>query len=266
MAQSAGTQVAQNKLAVSGAEVILLVLLVMLGMGLCVWVERAFTWIYDEPNEQQFLKARGINEKQEEVTRQEGLIKEAEKQLDAAELDRLKQTATITSLEKLYSGIGKPGSTSVSPEAQKSYEAVKTQQLGTEELTRLLNARITILKTQATEAAKQLEPEKQAATKDLQRAKMKYLLAKSVVSFFLPLIIVLVVLFVAGRFLNHVARRQVWTSQGWLPFVVVVCALLVLLAYQAFEVGGAVLIGMILFLILLWKINWSTQASNKRTE
>ena len=248
-----------KQLAVSGAEVILLVLLVVFGMGLCVWVERAFTWVYNEPNEQQFLQMRGISAKQEELSRLESQQKAAEAQLATVELDRLKQSATIISIETVYPEIGKPkptGSTLPQTEAEKNYETAKTQRLASDALTALLNARIGQLKLEAKTAAEKLEPEKQAATKDLQRAKSKYLLAKLGVSFLLPFFVVILALFVLRFLLNLVAGKRVWTNQGALPFLLVACALLILLSYQVFQVAGAVFIGMILFLIFLWKINW----------
>ena len=252
--------VERRQLAVSGAEVILLVLLVVLGMGLCVWVERGFTWLYPEPNEQQFLAARGISAKQDELTQLDASRKAAETQLAAVELDRLKQTATIISLEAQYPEISKPGTAGISAEAQRTYESARTQKLAAEAFITLLNARIKQLQTDAKSAAEKLDPEKRAVNKELQSAKTKYLFAKLAVSFLVPLLVVMVALFLLRAFLKRMARREIWTTRGGLPFLLVACALLILLGYQALEVAGAVFIAIVLFLILLWKIDWSMRA------
>jgi hypothetical protein len=253
----------ENKpLQASGAEVVLLLLLVIFGMGLCVWVERAFTWRYTEPTEQQFLGTPAITEKQDALTRLESLKKEVETQLVAAEIDRIKQTATIKSLETLYPEINKPqqgGSTSISDEVRKTYEAAKNQKLASEELTALLNGRVSQLKSEAKATSESLGPEKQAARRAFQNEKTKYLIKKLAVAFLVPFAVVMMGLFLVRSFLRGVVKRPVWTSQGPLAYAIVAGSLLILLGYQTLEVAGAVLVGLILFLIILWKINWSAR-------
>lgn len=251
----------KKQLTASGAEVVFLVFLVAFGMGLGVWVERAFTSFWKEPTEQQFLSKPSIKEKQERLTRLESAIKETEKQLDTVTLEQLKHTAALKSFEKSH-----PNIASRTAEVQKNYETAKMQQLTANEYVELLTARVSSLKKEAEETAKALEPEKQAAAEELSRRKWIYLLAKFAAVLLLPLPVVLLALFVGARFFNRVAKRRVWMSHGSLPILLVLCALLILLAYQAFEIAGAVLIGMILFLILLRKIKWSAAANEKESE
>ena len=240
---------------------VFLVFLVAFGMGLGVWVERAFTSLWKEPTEQQVLNKPSIKEKQERLTRLESAVKETEKQLDTVALEQIKHTATLNSLERAY-----PQTASRTADVQKNYETAKMQQLAASAYAELLEARVTSLKKEAEETAKALEPEKQAAAQELSRRKWIYLLAKFAAVLLVPLPVVLLALFVGARFFNRVARRRVWMSHGSLPILLVLCALLILLAYQAFEIAGAVLIGMILFLILLRKINWSAAVSEKESE
>lgn len=140
------------------------------------------------------------------------------------------------------------------------------QQFAAAEYVRLLNARIDSLKKEAQQTAQALDSEKQAPERALKWKKRMYLAAKFAAAFLLPLPVVLLALFVGARIFNRVAGRRVWISQGSVPILLVMCALLILLAYQAFEIAGAVLIGMILFLILLRKINWSPNARARGTE
>lgn len=262
MIESPGKRTPAGKqLTASGAEVVFLVFLVAFGMGLGVWVERAFTSLWKEPTEQQFLNKPSIKEKQERLTRLESALKETEKQLDTLTLEQLKHTAALKSFEKSY-----PETASRTAEVQKNYETSRTQQLAANEYAELLNARVSSLKKEAEDTARALEPEKQAAAEELSRRKWIYLLAKFAAVLLLPLPVVLLALFVGARFFNRVAKRRVWMSHGSRPMLLVLFALLILLAYQAFEIAGAVFIGMILFLFLLRKINWSPGVREKEPE
>jgi hypothetical protein len=238
--------------------VVFLVFLVAFGMGLGVWVDRAFTSLWKEPTEQQLLSKTSIREKQQSLTRLENSIKETEKQLDTVTLEQLKHTAAINTLEKAY-----PDKSSRTAEVQKNLETATMQHLAASQYAALLDARISSLKKEAEKTAKELEPEQQAAAEDLARRKWIYLVAKFAAVLLVPLPVVLLAWFVGARFFNRVARRRVWMSHGSLPIILVLCALLILLAYQAFQIAGAVLIGMILFLILLRKINWSPAVREK---
>ena len=259
MAQAQG-----ERFAVSGAEMILLILLVMLGIVLWIWMEWAFTAVYSAPTEQQFLNTPSINLKQDELNRLEALRKDAANQLLAAEVDQLKQRATKKSLETLHPGIDKVqqgASSSISSEAVKSYEAAQAQQLAAGELISLLNARIERASKEAETLAKELDPQKQTATEEFKWAQTKYLLTRSAALFVLPLAIIVLPLLILRGSVNRVAGGQVWTNQGSILFFVVVCALLILFAYQAFQLTGAVLVGMILFLFLLRKSKWTSRVS-----
>lgn len=264
MTESSGKQVAENKpLAASGAEVIFLLLLVVFGMGLCVWVERGFTLAWEEPTEQRAFDTSAIRAEQEKLTRLETAIKESENELDAIALNQLKHTATLKSLESLHPELVSPrqtGTTPVLAEAERSYTAAKTQQMADEELASLLAQRITSLKTEVDKATSQLKSQKQMATDKLRGERRKYLAAKYAAAFLLPLFFVVVAFFIGAARLNRVAGKRVWTSHGARPLLLVAGALGLLLVYQAFEIAGAVLIGLILFLVVLRKLNWSPKA------
>lgn len=254
MAQAPKELPSQNRLAISGAEIILLVFLVMLGMGLWVWMERAFTAFFSQPNEQQFLNTQRINEKQEELARLEALRKDAENQRLVAEVDQLKQQATMKSLETLHPGIDKlQQGASIPAEAAKTYESARAQKLAADELINLLNARIEKSKTDTYRVTEELKPHKESGTNGFQWAQTKYVWKKAVVLFFLPSMLILLLLFVV----RGVVRGEVWTSQGSVLSLVVVGALVILFAHQAFQLTGGVLVGTILFLFLLRKIKWS---------
>jgi hypothetical protein len=263
MAQAPRELVPQNRLAVSGAEIILLIL-VVLGIVLWVWRERAFIARYPEPTEQQFLNTQSINDKQKQLTRLEAVREEAANQVVAAELDQLKQRAIIKSLETLHPGIGKlQQGTAVSAEAVKSYEAARAQELAASELIDLLHARIEKATSDAERLAQELDPQKQSARKEFKLAQTTYLVKKSAALFLFPLVIIIVLFFVVPGLVNLVSSGKVWTAQGSILFFVVVCALLILFAYEAFQLTGAVLMGVILFVFLLRRSKWPQDAKAK---
>jgi hypothetical protein len=72
-----------------------------------------------------------------------------------------------------------------------------------------------------------------------------------------------VLFFVVPGLVNLVSSGKVWTAQGSILFFVVVCALLILFAYEAFQLTGAVLMGVILFVFLLRRSKWPQDAKAK---
>jgi hypothetical protein len=260
MAQASDQAASRNRLAVSGAEVILLILLVVLGMGLFVWAERAFTSIYNEPSEPQFMSERGISAKQEELLNVQRSRTDVENQITTVELEQLRQKATLESLKVLHPGIEKAQPDSAgSTDAVKSYEAAKMQELVAGELVKLLQDRSRSLKAQADRIAKELEPEKQVALNAFEKQKNGYFLTKTAASFLLPLLVVAIAWFMVRLLLKVVASKKIWTGQGWLPFLVVVCSMLILVAYQISGLVGAVFLGLIMFLIVVVKTYGSSK-------
>ena len=245
MAQAPKELPSPKRFAISGTEMILLILLVI---GLWIWMKWAHIDFFGKPDEQQFITQR-INIKQDELARLEAVRKDAANQLLTAEIDQLKQRAARKSLETLHPNIEKlqqGASTSIPAEAVKSYEAARAQELAAGELIALLNARIETSSTNAESITKEL----QSATEEFQRAQTK----ESAVLLLLPLVIIVLPLWVARR----VASGQVRTSQGSILFSLVVCALFILFAYRVLQLTSAILIGTILFLFLLRKIRWSS--------
>jgi len=269
MAESSGKQISDKKpLTASGAEVIFLVLLVAFGMGVCVWVERGFALFFPEPTEQRAFDTPSIKEKQEKLARRENEIKETEKQIDVGALDQLKQTAALESLKKLHPEIAQPwqGSASVlSAEVVKIYETAKMQQMAADEYEKLLRGRITSLKADAEKITQELGTEKQIATDKLRGEKNYYRNWKFGVSLGVPIGVVLIGWLIGVFVFYLIAGRRVWTW-GLRPVLLVVGALLILLAYQAFEIAGAVFIGLLLFGFFLWRTNWSPKVGKKGTE
>lgn len=260
MAQTSDQVTSRTRLAVSGAEVILLILLIVLGMGLFVWAERAFTSIYSEPSEQQFMSESG-SAKQEELLQLQRSKTDVQNQIASVELEQLRHKATLETLKVLHPGIEKAqADTAVSADAVKSYEAAKTQELIAGELVKLLKDRSRSLNVETDTIVKDLEREKKVALSNFETQKNRYFWRKTAVSVLLPLLIVAIAWLVIRLLLKVVASKKIWTGQGWLPFLVVVCSMLILVTYQISGIVGAVSLGLIMFLFVVVK----TYGSSKR--
>lgn len=214
---------------------IFLLLLVAFGMGLCSLVERNFNWYWTEPTEQRAFDTPAIKQKQEELARLENKIKETEKQIDAAELELLKQQASLAKPQE---------------QTAKTYAT-------------LLNDRIASLKSEAEKIEQSLKIDKQMAADKLGGERRKYLIAKFATSILLPLIVVMITFFAGAALLSRVARRRVWAIRGGRPVLLVAGALLILLVYQVLDIAGAALIGIIVFLLLLQRINWTPKVKRE---
>lgn len=268
MAESPAKQVPEKKpLAASGAEVIFLLLLVVLGLGLCSLVDQNFSWYWPEPTEQKALDSPRVKEKQEELTRAENSIKEAEKQLDLAALDQLKQEAVQKTLETLNPALTqrRQGTvTTVSNDAERNYEAARTQEQTAKTVRTALLDRIASLKTTSETLSRELRVEKQMATDKFGSERRYFLLARFVAAVLVPLISVVLVFLVGATLLSGLAGRRVWAIRGSPPVLFIVGLLLILLSYQVLGISGAALIGIIVFLILLQRINWKPKGSEKK--
>lgn len=248
----------QNKqLSISGAEAVLLALLIIFGMALSVWVDRGFGWVCQcEPDQARVLDQRGITQKEEDLARLKELTKQADAQLIGAMLDGKKQDAALKSLETLHPDIVKAAN-SISVETQKSYEAAKNQQATDVQLVESMTTYVASLKAQTKEAGEKLESDKRDATLAVKKSEAKYVLAKAALGFVLPLLLMMLALGVVRWILTHRLKIQVWTNHGWLPYLIVAGALTILLAYQVLQIAGAIIVAMILFVFILWKIKWS---------
>src|SRR5690349_7924585 len=91
-----------EKIAISGAEIVLLALLVIGGIGIWAWVERGMRLLLHEPNETSSREAHHVFELQDELLRVQNERHAFEANLTSARLDQLAQTSTITAITAAY--------------------------------------------------------------------------------------------------------------------------------------------------------------------
>src|SRR5262249_41164376 len=140
-----------------------------------------------------------------------------------------------------------------------SYEAAKNQQASDVQLIESMRPYVASLRMQAKQASDKLESDKRTALLQVKKSEAKYVLASSVIGFVLPLLLMLLALWVVRWILTNKLKLTVWTNHGPLPYLIVAGALAILLAYQVLQLAGAVIIAMVLFLFVLWKIKWSAK-------
>src|SRR6266853_1021935 len=86
----------EEKIAISRAEICLLILLVVVGMGISVWVDRKVNVLLEsrEPREEQIKAEFRVPPQQEEVLMAANERRAIEEQLIQARLEQNKQSAT----------------------------------------------------------------------------------------------------------------------------------------------------------------------------
>jgi hypothetical protein len=256
----------KDKVAISGAEVVLLVLLVVVGMGSWVWAEREFSEVFHdlEPNEPKVLESHHVSELEYQFSRLQDERKAFNEQLLAARLEQLRQSATTLALAAQHPELAKPRTgdsvpISVPGEITASFKDAELKELSAKQLEQFLSLRIDAVNSEVKLAGQKLDESKVAAGKEFHRTRALYLLIKPGFIFVVTSLIILLLLFIVRRFVPAKARERMSTTKSTMPFLIVVGALFILFGYQAFEMAGAALVAVVLLLVLLARIPWPPQ-------
>jgi len=251
--------------AISGAEVILLILVVIVGMGMWIWVEREFNeFFYSwEPNKEAILKNAGAEKAQAELTQLQTDAAEIQKQLSDAKLDELKQQTTVTVLEQRHPGLRQIRGTAVAPDPEqvKQYDAATTQLLIARSLARALNDQSVQLSQQVSTNSDRLVVLKANADSEFHRKNARYIIIKPLVTLGITLLTAFLVLLFVKTLMRFIPKKSRAEKREFSPMMLVVAVLLILFAYQAFQLAGAAIIAILFMSYILFKINWpdSTQ-------
>jgi hypothetical protein len=253
------TQQADGKRSVSGGDFVLLVLLVIAGFGVWFWVERTLTELlhYREPNEERLMFERGITAQQAELTRAQNEIDELQRFLNAAQLEQIKQQANVSTLVSANPELASPDSASKAPaDLVKSYWEARRQEVTGKVVVRELEERLQKRKAAATAAAAVFQTNKFTTQADFHRAHARYLLLKPLLTLLVVFVVVFVLLLLVDGVLWLSTGRRIAKTERFQPYLIVIALLLVLFGYQAFELAGAALIGIVVLIVLLRKIDW----------
>jgi len=246
----------------SGADLVLLLLLIIVGFGIWALVERGFTLALRsrEPNEQRIMDAHNVTEQKAQLTDKQNEIADVQKYLNAARLDEMKQKTTVDSFVALYPQLKNP-SNDAPPEVAKAYIEANRQAWLAHTLIASLESRLKGLKDETKILNSSLENNKETADSEFARAKGRYELIKRLGTFVITLAIVVGLLGLIRLGLFALAkRRRMSTAEGFRPFVLGLGALVILFAYDQFGYAGAALVGMLLLLLVLRRIKWPKKA------
>jgi len=245
----------------SGADLVLLLLLILFGFGIWALVERGFTELLRnrEPSEQKVLDAHGVTKQKAELTDVQNEMTEVQKYLNAARLEQLKQNAAVHSFITTYpqlAAVTPREDNTTPPDVVKTYREANRQALSATAVVTALEERLTALKQQQNTLSSQVDTNKEAAESQFRRSNGWYLLLKRGGTFIVTLAIVAVLLLLVRMVLWAFARKRMSTAEGFRPFVWALAALVLLFAYDQFSFAGAALVGVLLLLVILRRIKW----------
>jgi hypothetical protein len=251
----------------SGADLVLLLLLIMAGFGIWAVVERGFTMALRrwEPNEQKIMAAHRVTAEKVELTDVNNEIAEVQKYLNTARLDLVKQSAAVFSFMSTYPGlVGTPAPPNYQPEVERAFAEARRQYEAANSVVKSLEERLGSLKAQATKLSADLENDQQAGESEFRWKHGRYVVIKRVGTFLATLAIVIGLMWlVRGVLWWFAKKRKMSTAEGFRPFVLALGVLVILFAYDQFSYAGAALVGILLLLFVLRRINWPNKSELK---
>ena len=251
----------------SGADLVLLLLLIMVGFGIWAVVERGFTMALRrwEPNEQKIMAVHGVSREKAELTDVNNEIAEVQKYLNTARLEQVKQSAAVLSFMTTYPGlVGTPAPPNYQPEVQRAFAEAGRQYEAANIIVKSLEDQLASLKTRASTIGADLDNHQQAAESEFRWTNGRYVVIKRVGTFLATLAIVIGLMWLVRGVLWWLAKkRKMSTAEGFRPFVLALGALVILFAYDQFSYAGAALIGILLLLFVLRRINWPNKSGLK---
>ena len=243
----------------SGADLVLLLLLILVGFGVWSVVERGFTELLrnQEPNEQKIMEAHGVTKEKAELTDVQNEAADVQKYLTAARLEQMKQNASVQSFVSTYPELSPASPNTVPADTTRAYLEAKRQSQAANSVVSGLEQRLETLKTRADAISSQLENHQEAAQSQLRWANGRYNALKRVGTFVATLVIVIALMALVRSVLWLLAKnKRMSTAEGFRPFVFALAALVVLFAYDQFSYAGAAFVGILIVLLWLRRIRW----------
>jgi len=246
----------EEKIAISRAEICVVILLVLAGMGSWVWVDRGVPVLLKdrEPREEQIKERFLVPQKQAEALMTENERRAIEEQLIKARLEQGTQSSTTAALTAAFpelmkspAAVAKP--ISIPTETVQAYKDAHIKELIANRLVQSLSERLEIVKTHAIETSAALEQSQHASKTEFVQSHATYMLTRRVLTFAGSVMIaLLLVLFV--RWVVAPRTGQGFAMRSRLTFPLVLGALFILFAYQSFELAGAALVAVVVLLVL----------------
>jgi len=248
----------------SGADLVLLLLLILVGFGIWAVVERGLTEALRnrEPNEQKIMEAHGVTKEKVALAEVQNEAAELQKYLNAARLEQLKQSAAVQSFVSTYPELANStASNNVAAETTRAYVEAKRQSQAANNVVSSLEQRLATLKQRADAISSHLENDDQAAQSQFRWQHGSYVVLKRLATIATTLVIVIALMALVRSMLWLLAKnKRMSTAEGFRPFVFALAALVVLFAYDQFSYAGAAFVGILLLLLWLRRINWPNKS------
>lgn len=251
------------KVAVSRGEAILLLLLVLLGMGVWAVADRLVTsYMKDrEPREEQSQLSHGLPRLNASLAMTQDEQKSTQEQLIKTRLELAAHESALAALEafppaaKEKDGAAEPKST---PAAEGRAEALR-KRAAAAGLTNSLIARLDALQQTADSLNVETERARHDAAGEFYRRRWEFLTLKALITLGLAAFALTVLLWsisMLRRARPLHGRVPGLSADGSLMWWTVAGLILVLFGYQAFEMAGAALAGVVVLLIFLARVPW----------
>ena len=178
----------------SGADLVLLLLLIMAGFGIWAVVEGGLStalrrW---EPNEQKIMAAHGVTKEKAELADTNNEIAETQKYLNTARLELVKQSAAVLSFMSTYPGlVGTPAPPNFQPDVERAFAEARRQYEAANSVVKSLEEQLASLKTRAAQISGELDDHEQAAESEFRWRNGRYVVIKRVGTFLATLAIVI---------------------------------------------------------------------------
>ena len=252
-----------DKIAISGAEIVLLLLLVIVGIGTWVWVDRVVHLFFHEPNEARLQGKYHVFERQDELLRIQNESHAIEAQLISARIEQVVQNNSMTTISEVYPETKKYAEGSSAPsslaDAIKAYRDARMKEQIARQLIITLDDKLKPFEPQIEAARIRLEDAKESASDRLRWYQTADAFWKRSTVLAITLLVGWLLFGLVRRLVPANAREIMWATQSRLPLLMVTGALFIMLAYQAFEVAGAALAAIVLLLVLLPRLPWPLQ-------
>jgi len=238
------------------AEVFLVAVFVLLGMGAWVGVDRAAARLFksSEPSEEAELLARGVRWKRDTLSMLEKERDKAGEQLTQARLEAYKQQATLETLPA-------PAERTEAALAvwQRRRDEVQSQARAADMQAHELTGHVDGLQGRIEQLRREVNEGTREASAEYNRLRVGHRIKKALWTLGGTLALLLaayVFLSVFVYLFARSARRSGHAPNTWLVVTSTAGLLLVLVAYQTLEMAGAAFFGALVLLYFLWRMPW----------
>ena len=246
-----------KRVTVMRAEVFLVAVFVLLGMGAWVGADRLVTNMLksDEPSEEAERIAREVPWKRDSLAMTEKERDSTGAKLIEARLDYYRQEAALAALPAAAT----QGGQAAAQEAERKRAEALAQLKASGAHVDALIARLGILQQSLNQLRREVEEGARASSAEYSRRRVCYRIKKALWTLGSTLALLLAAYVFLSVFIylfTRSARASGYAPNTWLVLSTTGGLLVVLVAYQTLEMAGAAFFGALVLLYFLWRMPW----------